>query len=700
MSFLAPFYLLAGLAIGLPIAFHLIRQSPKGKQVFSSIMFLEPSPPRVTHRSRIQDWILLLLRALAVLLLALAFARPFLRSEALAELNTAPGRRIVFLVDVSGSAQRKDYWSTTKRILENRLGQIRRADSVSVITFADETETILTFREWNRNDFGLRRRAVMSRMKDVEPTWASTNLGAAMIEAAERLNTSDDEEVSERLVVVISDLQSGSHWEELNGYEWPEQVLVEFERVGKRNNVTNAAIQVVADDKSDTLRVRISNTIEADKDLFELQWQDVFGGQSDSPDEVTSVYVPPGQSRVVVAPEQSNELASQRLVISGDEEPFDNICYVAKTAPWQVKVLYLGSDNEEQGLRFFLKPALPSTKSRQVKLLDWNGSNAKPDVADEDISLVIVGGELSADQLTWARTWTKQGGQLVFVARDSDQALQLYELLELGPKPVAEAESTASKADYAMLEKVDLTHTIFQQFDDPRFSDFTKLKFWKHRQYVKDSLPRLHVMAEFDDGFPAIAEIPVEKGRVVLFASGWNRDDSEWAVSTKFVPMMNALLEYGSGRGATRPQYHVTDTLTPKHFGILSENVVIEDPVGDVQTVPINQTYRFAQPGIYRMAVDEAALAAGDVTFLAVNMLPEESQVSPLSLDVIAANGVQLVNAKSKRKQLSANQRRQLMNEELESRQQLWKWLLVGAGALLLSETLLGGWLAYRRESV
>jgi len=699
MSFLAPFYLLAGLAIGLPIAFHLIRQSPKGKQVFSSIMFLEPSPPRVTHRSRIEDWLLLLLRALAVLLLALAFARPFLRSEALADLNAAPGRRIVFLVDVSGSANRQDYWPTTIEILSERLGQIRRADSVSVMTFANDTETVMTFREWNRNDFGARRRAVMSRMESIKPTWEATNLGAAMIEAAERLNTSDDEEVSERLVVVISDLQSGSRWEDLNGYEWPEQVLVEFERVGKRNEVTNAAVQVVADDKSDTLRLRIANSMDADKDLFEVQWQDVFGGQASG--DATSVYVPPGQSRVVPAPEQPAELVSQRLVLSGDEEPFDNTCYVAKTAPWQVKVVYLGVDNEGQGLSFFLKPALPSTKTRQVEVVDWKSSSSQPNIADEDVTLAIVGGELDSAQLEWARQWTREGGQLIFVARNSDQSLQLYELLELGPKPVVEAEhDTDSENAYAMLESVNLSHPVFQQFDDPRFSDFTKLKFWQHRRFSRESLPDVNVLAEFDDGFPAIAEISIGQGRVVLFASGWNRDDSDWAVSTKFVPMMNALLEYGSGRGATRPQYHVTDNFIPRHYGFPTETVTIEAPDGDIQAVPAGQNYSFRLPGIYRMAADEPSLQAGEATFVAVNMLPEESQISPLSLDVLTANGVQLASAKSQRKPLSANQRRQLMNEELESRQQLWKWLLVGAGALLLSETLLGGWLAYRRENV
>ena len=51
MSFLAPAFLLAGLAIGLPVVFHLIRRSTRERKVFSSLMFLLPSPPRLSRRT-------------------------------------------------------------------------------------------------------------------------------------------------------------------------------------------------------------------------------------------------------------------------------------------------------------------------------------------------------------------------------------------------------------------------------------------------------------------------------------------------------------------------------------------------------------------------------------------------------------------------------------------------------------------------
>jgi hypothetical protein len=74
MGLLAPLYLAGLAALSLPILFHLIRRTPRGRQTFGSLMFLAPSPPRLSRRSRLDQWLLLLLRAAALALLAMAFA--------------------------------------------------------------------------------------------------------------------------------------------------------------------------------------------------------------------------------------------------------------------------------------------------------------------------------------------------------------------------------------------------------------------------------------------------------------------------------------------------------------------------------------------------------------------------------------------------------------------------------------------------
>src|SRR5205823_14773047 len=94
MGLLAPLYIAGALAVALPILFHLIRRTPQGRQYFSSLMFLSPSLPRLTRRSRLNNILLLLLRAAALILLALAFARPFFNQGAEINMFKSTGRRI------------------------------------------------------------------------------------------------------------------------------------------------------------------------------------------------------------------------------------------------------------------------------------------------------------------------------------------------------------------------------------------------------------------------------------------------------------------------------------------------------------------------------------------------------------------------------------------------------------------------------
>src|SRR5438552_8509964 len=108
MGVLAALYLAGLAALSLPLIFHLVLRTPRGRQDFSSLMFLQPSPPRLTRRSRLDQILLLLLRLAALTLLAIAFARPFLREAATLALDELPARRVAILVDSSASMRRGD----------------------------------------------------------------------------------------------------------------------------------------------------------------------------------------------------------------------------------------------------------------------------------------------------------------------------------------------------------------------------------------------------------------------------------------------------------------------------------------------------------------------------------------------------------------------------------------------------------------
>ncbi|MFN9851219.1 MAG: BatA domain-containing protein, partial [Planctomycetota bacterium] len=93
MSFLTPLYALAALAVAVPILLHLVRREPKNRLEFSSLLFLPESPPRLTRNSRIEHWLLLLLRSLVLLMIAFAFARPYWNQTVDTPSGSAAGKR-------------------------------------------------------------------------------------------------------------------------------------------------------------------------------------------------------------------------------------------------------------------------------------------------------------------------------------------------------------------------------------------------------------------------------------------------------------------------------------------------------------------------------------------------------------------------------------------------------------------------------
>ena len=128
MNFLTPFFLLGGLALAGPIIYHLVRRTTREKLRFSSLMFLAPSPPRLSKRHRLEHILLLILRCAALALLALGFARPFLRQTPIDDPTAAQPKRIAVLVDTSASMRRDGLWTAARDRVEEVLRRAGPAD--------------------------------------------------------------------------------------------------------------------------------------------------------------------------------------------------------------------------------------------------------------------------------------------------------------------------------------------------------------------------------------------------------------------------------------------------------------------------------------------------------------------------------------------------------------------------------------------
>jgi hypothetical protein len=250
----------------------------------------------------------------------------------------------------------------------------------------------------------------------------------------------------------------------------------------------------------------------------------------------------------------------------------------------------------------------------------------------------------------------------------------------------------AAPRDYAILSRIDFSDPLFAPFAEPQYSDFTKIRFWRRRELAGDALSSLRTLATFDTGEPALVAARREGGHVFALTSGWHPEDSQLAMSSKFVPLVSLMVDYGRPSLTNAGALFVGDAVTLPEHG--SGELSITKPDGVVVRLPAGQsTFTAANlPGIYQTEI------AGKPWQFAVNLLPAESRTAPLDLDDLAQAGVRLASdAPPVDAVVEAREQAQALAAELEARHKIWRYLAVAGLGILISETALAGWVARRR---
>jgi hypothetical protein len=694
MSFLAPLFLFGTLAVALPILFHLIRRTSRERLPFSSLMFLSPSLPKVTRRSRLENILLLLLRCLILCLLAAGFARPFFKTIGPVLPPTEAAKKIVILIDSSASMRREGLWAAARDKAEEILKGVAVSDQAAVFNFDRQVHPVVSFEQWTSQAAGERVTLTMQRLSALTPSWSATYLGNALTTAAEAFEETNKKERSfgPKQIIVISDLQEGCKLEGLQGYEWPKGIELVMEPV-KAKRLTNAGLQLVAEheETTETLveagpRIRISNSSDAKHEQFQVRWESLAGA------DPLDVYIPPGQGRIFPAPQTPPGLTGERLALRGDDEDFDNSVYFLQPKAEQINVLYLGNEPETDSAQplYYLKRAFQQTRRQTVQIVAHRADAPLTVLETDKAPLLIVGESLSEPAFQAVQQAMVKGKTVLLALKSTSDVPTLARLA--GVDSLAAEEASGQR--YAMLGEIDFQHPLFVPFADPRYSDFTKIHFWKHRRVETDKLPGARILARFDnDKAPALIELTVGKGSLLVFTSSWHPGDSQLALASKFVPLLYSILEQSGALKAQRVQYVIGDEVLLTATN--ASRLTIRKPDGTQLELPASDKFNQTdQPGIYTVTSIQPPLR------FAVNLDPLESKTAPLPLEQLERFGVPLKKQPIKESSRQIEQRRQqMLATELESRQRLWRWLVIAALTVLILETWLAAWLT-RRTSV
>lgn len=665
MNFLTPLYALAALAVAVPIVLHLVRRQPKNRFEFSSLLFLPESPPRLTRNSRIENWFLLFLRSLLLLMIAFAFARPYWNTAVNTAMGSAAGKRKCILIDQSASMQREGVWRSAIQNASDAIRSTLPTDTIAVYTFDSELRTILPLSQARGLPVGKRKESAIAAIDSLNPSWSQSNLGSALVACLDALQVDSAEneqaDASPSEIILISDLNNGCEVRDLEQSQWPDNVAVQLIRAvpSKPGNASLVVLDPDPSDASGTYRVRVSNARDSRSETFQLQWLDQDGkGLRDSAVECT---VPPGSHRIVKLPPPPQ--STQGIELEGDECPFDNRRFLVIAPPSSSIVCVVENEGllPEESLSYFLERIPLDTPNRTVRVnrcqpgTPWLANQAtKP-------AWIVLSHGATLQDADLCRRLLDQGSYVTLVFdRPADIAdrdgTTLGDRFEKLTNRCAEVEigaiSERKVREFDFLQRLDFGHPILVPLANSQFNDFSRVRFWRHRQLETPDLSTWRVLAWFSQNQPAIMEKEVGKGKIIVLTAGWQPIESQLALSSKFVPLMTGIFGQAEPESGRRKEALAGSMKTPK-------------------------------PGIYNL--DEDSKGQNPI---AANLDPRESMTDPLDPSELTRFGVRLANDQPSAP-IESQRQRVLVAAELEARQAWWWWLVSGCLVAVGLESLL-----------
>jgi hypothetical protein len=201
VNFLNPAFLIALVAVSVPLLIHLLSRRRLPEVPFSTLRFLRRSDRRSMRRITMRRLLLLILRMAGIALLVLACARPVVRGGLAALFPAGGSRTVCLLLDRSYSMGVEEDLGTLFDRARGRLAHVLEnldeEDEISVVVFDSASEIVYTGERFDPD-------MILGQVREMEPSWSGTNLLGAV---AEGLRVCGSSRREERELYIISDFQ-------------------------------------------------------------------------------------------------------------------------------------------------------------------------------------------------------------------------------------------------------------------------------------------------------------------------------------------------------------------------------------------------------------------------------------------------------------------------------------------------------------
>ncbi|HZP48020.1 MAG TPA: BatA and WFA domain-containing protein [Vicinamibacterales bacterium] len=669
MTFLTPLFLVGLGAIAIPVLVHLIQREKKRVVQFPSLMFVRRIPYQSVRRRRIRHWFLLLLRTAAIALIVLAFARPFVNRSAATAVAAQGARDIVILLDQSASMGYGDHFEKAKDAARKIVRGMAADDRATLVLFAKNAE---------ENMRATSDRARLEGAIDAaKVTSGATRYGPALKLADSILSRSP---MKRREAVLVSDFQK-SGWSGSEDAKFPEGMSLATVSVASPDTA-NLAVPSLTFGRThfasqERVVVTAGLTNKGDAPMKDVPVSLTVDGHEL---ETVKATVPPRTSTSVSF--QAFTLAGpnvQGFVTAGsDPMPADNTFHFVLTPSEPVSILVVDNGNPDSSLYLSKALSIGTAPTFQVDVMPAarvaSGSFDKRAVVvlnDTMFPPAAAGGVL--------KRYVERGGGLLVVTGDhTTWPTQEMDLLpgRLGPA-VDRTDGLPGSLGY-----LDYSHQVFELFKAPRSGDFSAAHVFRYR--TVDVTEGDRVLARYDDGAVAAAERKVGQGRVVVWTSTLDDSFTDIGVKPVFLPLVHQMVRYLARYEQPASWYTVGQVLDVAQRAKGRTDRIVVTPSGARVAQGGKGLVELSEQGVYELrSVSGGATARPES--IAVNIDPVESDLAPLDTRELVAAVTGHANPESAEPAMAE----QLTREEIEKRQGLWWYLLLGGVGLLAVETLI-----------
>lgn len=591
MQFLAPMMLLGAAAVTVPLALHFFYRARYKPLPWGPMKFLKEAIEQTSRRLKFQEWLLLLLRCLALILLALALARPGLNSVSSA--GSSETIDAVFVFDTSYSMAARDGEKTRlERAKEAALAVLEtlpNKSSVQVYTCADRSQLLGPVSRYNRDQ-------AKQLIQSIEVTSLSTDFLPGLTDA---LTAAESGTAPAKEIYVFTDMQKTGFDRQQSGVRAKCEEIRDrkanlvFIRCGnpdrKVSNVSILDVKLLAAIPHTRTRVPFVVTIKntGAEPIRNVKVSLELDGKAIDREVVPVELIDPGANAEVTLTGSLDEAGARLLAVyvDGDGVEGDNVLYKIVGVRDRVNVLlvaypFAGQQATDAGDWFARKALVPFDTDRDRDKIDRyfiaTESAAPTEVSPEklvgkDIVYLLNAAVRTDDPfvglppafVTKLTEFVKNGGGLVIGAGDLVKPDEYNRILGkngagLLPMPLGAIQNTTAESPFV---------PAAESFDESSafglvkpYTDWIRRATFARMIQIDEASPDAtggRVLVRTTEGKPLVASRVFGEGEVIFFATAL---DETWGSRMMSdgqlaIPMTTYLVSHLTNRkvpGGTR----------------------------------------------------------------------------------------------------------------------------------------------------